>query len=110
MPRRYLLLATTAATVIYGCSATGPRARMAAPSPLQTAIERAQHELDCPSATGRIISQNPINGPSNGDRAPELSRIDYKVGVDGCGQRETYFVFCQISNGACIAGTAGERK
>ncbi len=65
----------------------------------QTAVRRGQFELNCPQAKGTILSSNllqPIAWRG-------LERAEYTVGVEGCGQRRTYVVVCQLDSPACFA-------
>jgi hypothetical protein len=64
---------------------------------IQTALRRGQFELDCPQATGTILSSN----LSSADVPGRLLRAEYTVGVAGCGQRQTYIVICRVGDSAC---------
>jgi hypothetical protein len=63
----------------------------------QTALRRGQFELDCPQATGTILSSNLLDR----GRLGAYLQAEYTVGVAGCGQRRTYTVICRVSDSAC---------
>jgi hypothetical protein len=64
---------------------------------MQTALRRGQFELDCPQATGTILSSNLLDR----GRLGAYLQAEYTVGVAGCGQRSTYTVICRLSDSAC---------
>ena len=68
----------------------------------QAATRRGQFETNCPQATGRILSSNLLQPIVWGG----LERAEYTVGVEGCGQRRTYIVVCQLGSPACFAAAA----
>ena len=63
----------------------------------QTALRRGQFELDCPQATGTILSSNLLDRARTG----AYLQAEYTVGVAGCGKRRTYTVLCRLSDSAC---------
>jgi hypothetical protein len=65
----------------------------------QTATRRGQFELNCPQAKGTMLSSNLLQPVVWGG----LERAEYTVGVEGCGQRKTYIVVCQLGSPACFA-------
>jgi hypothetical protein len=71
---------------------------------VQTALNRARFEMNCSSATGQVLSTN-VSQPEVQGRfasAYGVQRIEYTVGVTGCGQRRTYIVVCP-EGGGCFA-------
>ncbi|HSD43947.1 MAG TPA: hypothetical protein VLD36_19030 [Burkholderiales bacterium] len=68
----------------------------------QAATRRGQFEMNCPKATGTILSSNVLQPVVWGG----LERAEYTVGVEGCGQRKTYIVVCQLGSPACFAAAA----
>ena len=79
------------------------------PTAIQTAVSRGQFEMNCPDATGQVLSQEvtqpEIQGPYLGGEERGL----FTVGVAGCGQRRVYQVFCPVGGDSCTAleGRAG---
>lgn len=69
---------------------------------VQVATRRAQFEMNCPAATGTVLSNNLLQPVVWGG----LERAEYTVGVAGCGQRRTYIVVCQVGSVSCFAAYA----
>jgi hypothetical protein len=73
---------------------------------VETALNRARFDMNCPSAAGTVLSTNvsqpSVQGPLGGT-AYGVQRFEYTVGVTGCGKRRTYIVVCPQGGGGCIA-------
>ena len=96
------LAAPLAALVVSGCQSADQMLQSEQGMAIQTATRRGQFELACPQATGTMLSQNLLQPVLwNG-----LERAEYTIGVEGCGQRRTYVVICQIGSPSCFAGQA----
>jgi hypothetical protein len=76
---------------------------------VQAALERGRFELDCPTATGVVLSQDYIQPAIQGPWVGGLDRVEYTVGVEGCGKRTTYVVLCQVGTSTCFAANPAER-
>jgi hypothetical protein len=68
---------------------------------VDTALQRVKFDMNCPSATGPVLSREMI--------APVsirfgFQRAEYTVGVEGCGQRQTIVVVCPQDGSGCFAG------
>jgi hypothetical protein len=66
---------------------------------VQVAAQRGRFEMACPAAQGMVLSQNILQPAMWGG----LERIEYTVGIEGCGQRRTYIVVCQVGSPSCFA-------
>ncbi|WP_411728217.1 hypothetical protein [Methyloglobulus sp.] len=69
-----------------------------APTALKTALTRGQFELDCPQATGSVLSQKVtyINGLGMGIRGGGgYEWTEYTIGVRGCGKQAVYETLCR---------------
>ena len=77
---------------------------------VQTALQRGRFELNCPAATATVLSsdyiQPAVQGPWVGGG---LQRVEYTVGIEGCNQRTTYVVLCQVGTETCFAAHPGDR-
>jgi len=69
---------------------------------LQTAEQRGQFELDCPSAKGEILSSTVLQAILWGG----VERAEYTVGVLGCGKRSVYIVICPQDATICYAAAS----
>lgn len=72
-------------------------------SATQAALQRAQFEMNCPSATGTVLSKDFIQPALQGPWMNGLQRAEYTIGVEGCGKREVYVVLCQVGTDTCFA-------
>jgi len=66
---------------------------------VNVATRRGQFELSCPDATGMVLSSNLLQPALWGG----IERAEYTVGVEGCGQKSTYIVVCQVGSVSCFA-------
>lgn len=71
---------------------------------VQTAVSRAQFDLNCSSAVGQVLSHEVTQPPLQGPVAVGEERGQFTIGVEGCGQRQTYQVFCPMGGDGCFAG------
>jgi hypothetical protein len=92
-----------------GCTSQAQFLANMQPTAIQTAVSRGQFEMNCPNATGQVLSQEvtqpAIQGPYFGGEERGL----FTIGVAGCGQRRVYQVFCPVGGDSCTAleGRAG---
>ena len=95
------LLAVLACVAVAGCQSPAQTLAADQATATETAVRRGQFEMNCPQAKGTILSSNllqPIAWRG-------LERAEYTVGVEGCGQRRTYIVVCQLDSPACFAAS-----
>jgi hypothetical protein len=98
----FLALGSILATV--GCQTQQQMVQSQQGMAVETALNRARFDMNCPSATGTVLSTN-VSQPSVQGRfasAYGVQRFEYTVGVTGCGQRRTYIVICP-QGGGCFA-------
>ena len=103
MENRFSIVAVTFTLMATGCASSGPSfIDQAQPEAVSMAVRRAQLEMNCPAATGQVISREMSQPLSFYAGVP---RAEYTVGVTGCGKRATYFVACpNDGSGSCFAG------
>lgn len=70
---------------------------------LQTAVNRGRFDLNCPAATGFVLSREVVQPPLQGPVMGGIQRAEYTVGVSGCGQKGTYVVVCPEGGDGCFA-------
>jgi len=87
--------------VLLGCESQQQMVNDMQPKAVQTALQRGAFELNCPSATAQVLSDEMIE-TGGGRRAPP-ERGEYTVGVQGCGKRATYIVVCPEGGIGCMA-------
>lgn len=99
MTRSALLALSGLGLVLAGCASDQQLLANDQGNAVQVAVRRGQFEMSCPSATGMMLS-NTLLQPVlwNG-----IERAEYTVGVQGCGQKSTYVVVCQVGSANCFA-------
>ena len=95
----WFLAALTAA----GCMTEGQFLASRQPTAIQSAVSRGQFEMNCPTATGEVLSQELTQPPIQGPLVQGESRGLFTIGVAGCGQRRVYQVFCPMGGDSCTA-------
>jgi hypothetical protein len=100
---RSWIAAAAAGLVAAGCASGPPFIETAQPMALQTAQRRAQFEFGCQSVSTQILSQENVQSPLEYTRFAPPPRVEYTVGVSGCGQKHTYLVVCTEGSGGCFA-------
>jgi hypothetical protein len=109
MTTGWKLAACTAVAIATGCATQSQQLSARQPAAVQTALERARFDLNCPTATGTVLSQDYIQPAIQGPWMMGLNRVEYTVGVAGCGQRTTYVVLCQEGTSTCFAADPRDR-
>ena len=97
-----LPLLCAAAAVLTACTTDAQYMQQLEPKAIETAVNRGKFEMNCPAATGTVISQDMLQPAVQGFYArggPE--RAEYTIGVSGCGQRATYMVICPLNQAGC---------
>lgn len=90
------------AAALAGCTTDAQYMQQLEPKAVATAVNRGKFEMNCPSATGSVISKDMLQPAVQGFYArggPE--RAEYTVGVAGCSQRATYIVICPLNQDGC---------
>ena len=59
-------------------------------------MTRGQFEMNCPSATGQVLSQEVTQPAIQGPYLQGEERGLFTIGVAGCDQRRVYQVFCPV--------------
>ncbi|MBX3028318.1 cysteine rich repeat-containing protein [bacterium] len=73
----------------------------------QVALQRARFDMNCPTATATVLSSDFIQPAIQGPWVQGLQRLEYTVGVEGCGERTTVVVMCQEGTETCFATNPG---
>src|SRR5215470_15719859 len=105
MKKRYMFLALVGVFATVGCQTQEQMVQGQQGMAVQTALNRARFDMNCPSATGTVLSTN-VSQPEIQGRfasAYGVQRFEYTVGVTGCGKRRTYIVVCPQGGAGCFA-------
>jgi hypothetical protein len=100
---RYTFVALIGVFAVAGCQTQQQMIQSQQAMAIQTALNRAQFEMNCQSATGTVLSTNVIQPALNGPLVQGVYRTEFTVGVRGCGQRRTYIVVCPQGGTGCYA-------
>jgi len=110
MGKRWILAALLLVTTgLAGCASQQQMLNTRQPAAINTALERGRFDLNCPSATATVLSQDFIQPAMQGPWVGGLERVEYTIGVAGCNQRTTYVVMCQIGTDTCFAASPERR-
>ena len=92
-------------SLVGGCASGPPFIDQMQPEAVNMAVRRGQFEMNCPAATGEMLSRETLQPLVQTFRYTGPERAEYTIGVSGCGQRATYVVICP-DNGSmsCVAG------
>jgi hypothetical protein len=100
---RYTFVALIGVFAVAGCQTQQQMIQNQQAMAIQTALNRAQFEMNCQSATGTVLSTNVIQPALNGPLVQGVYRTEFTIGVRGCGQRRTYIVVCPQGGTGCYA-------
>ncbi len=108
MPIRYALIGLIALLMVSGCAPSQQQMlNNSQAMAVQTAVNRGQFDLQCPSATGIVISREVVQPALQGPWVNGIQRAEFTVGVEGCGRRKSYIVVCPEGGGGCFAAGPG---
>jgi hypothetical protein len=103
MTIRTAVLVLLAALTALGCQTTAQIMDSLQPQAVSVATRRGQFEMNCPAASGQLISREEVQPVIMNPRFGGVVRAEYTVGVAGCGQRATYLVICPEDGSGCFA-------
>ena len=94
------LFGLVAVILVTGCQTTAQLMDASQPQALSVATRRAQFEMNCPAATGQVLSREEVPPVLQYRGTP---RLEYTVGASGCGRQATYLVICPEDGSGCFA-------
>lgn len=108
MSHRLVSLAIAIPILLSGCASGPPFIDQMQPTAIDMAVRRGQFEMNCPAATGTLLSSEtlqPLVRPGPWMRVGGVDRAEYTVGVSGCGKQTSYVVICPDNgSNSCFAG------
>lgn len=107
MSRSWMLVLLIALLAGAGCATQAKFLDSKQDDAMQTAVARGRFELNCPAATGTILSRNVIQPRYQGPWVGAIQRAEYTIGVAGCDKRATYVVVCPEGGTGCFAAGPG---
>jgi hypothetical protein len=108
MKHKYIFLALVGVFAVAGCQTQQQMVQSSQGMAVQTALNRAKFDMNCSSATAQVLSTNVSQPSIQGTfvNAYGVQRLEYTVGVTGCGKRRTYIVVCPQGGAGCFAAQA----
>jgi hypothetical protein len=103
MSKSYINLALITLLDLTGCTSQAQFLASKQPTAIQAAVSRGQFEMNCPNATGQVLSQEVTQPVIQGPYLQGEERGLFTIGVAGCGQRRVYQVFCPVGGDSCTA-------
>ena len=94
------ILMLFAALTAAGCMTESQFLASRQPTAMEVAVSRGQSEMNCPSATGEMLSQEFTQNIQTPVVQAGYTGL-FTVGVTGCGQRRVYQVFCPMEGISC---------
>jgi hypothetical protein len=97
-----MMLPIAALTTLSACNTT-PLTTQLQPMAINYALQRARFDMNCPTATGTVLSSETVQPVLNGPLMMGTQRAQYTIGVSGCDQRQTIVVICAQGGDGCFA-------
>lgn len=89
--------------LVAGCQTTQQMLAQSEPIAMETALRRGRFDLACPDAKGVLLSDDLIQPAIQGPLAAGIERLEYTIGIEGCGKRTSVVVMCQQGASTCFA-------
>jgi hypothetical protein len=107
MRKSVVLLAGIIILVMAGCATQSQFLNNKQGMAIDTALNRAKFDLNCPQVTPVLISREVVQPALEGPWVNGIQRAEYTIGVKGCDKRQTYIVICPEGGAGCYAAGPG---
>jgi hypothetical protein len=104
-PQLQKILLAGAMITVAACSTT-PLTTTLQPMALDYTLKRARFDMNCPTATGSVLSSETVQPVLNGPLMMGTERAQFTIGVQGCGQRQTLVTICAQGGDGCFAANS----
>ena len=101
-----VLLALVPIVVVTGCQSSAQMLAQAEPQAIETAVNRGKFEMNCPNATGAVLSKTVLQPAVEAVRFRGPERAEFTIGISGCSERATYLVICPLDGSGCWSAGA----
>ena len=105
-----ILVALIAALAVAGCVSQGQFLDSKQAMAMQTALNRERFEMQCPEATGTVLSREVVQPAVQRPMLGGIQRAEYTIGVSGCEKRTTIVVICPDGGEGCFAADPGRLR
>jgi hypothetical protein len=103
----YALIGLLGLLTLQGCVSQNQMLDNSQAMAVQTAVSRGQFDMQCPSATGTVLSREVVQPAMQGPWVNGIQRAEFTVGVEGCNRRKSYIVVCPQGGNGCFAAGPG---
>ena len=105
--KKFVLMGVCTLAFVAGCFNQNEMLNQDQPMALQTAVNRARFDMNCPAASGEVISREVVQPGLQGPFVEGINRAEFTIGVSGCDRRKSYIVVCPQGGNGCFATGAG---
>ena len=109
MVKAWAFLVVGTAVAVGGCATSAQFLDSKQSMAIQTAVTRGQFELNCPTATGTVLSKEVVQPPMRGPWVGGVQRGEYTVGVSGCDKRMVFAVSVRTEETAASPRAPADR-
>src|SRR5262245_9912596 len=95
-------MALIAAIALAGCTSQTQMLDNKQSIALQTALSQGKFDLNCPQAQAEVLSREVTQPAIQSPWISGINRMEYTVGVTGCGQRTSFLVLCPQGGESCF--------
>jgi hypothetical protein len=108
MIKSFKFLALIVPLTMVGCAATQNQSlAIRQDLAMQTAVSRAQFEMNCQEVTPVLISEETVQPVLQEPSVNESQRAEYTIGVSGCNKSTIFIVICLEGDKGCLAAAPG---
>jgi hypothetical protein len=107
MLKMWTFSALMAALALAGCASQSQFLNSKQGMAVQTAMSRAQFELNCQAVTPTVISREVVQPGLQGPFVNGIPRAEFTIGVAGCDKRQIFIVVCPEGGEGCFAAGPG---
>ena len=98
-----LVLVALALCMVAGCTSEAQLLDQKQDEAIGVALKRARFDMNCPDATGEVLSREMVQPAIAAPRLGAVERAEYTVGISGCSKRTTMVVVCPEGGEGCFA-------
>jgi hypothetical protein len=102
-----ILITAIVVTIASGCATQQQFLQSKRNMAFNTAMNRAQFEMNCQDVKPVLISQEVVQPALQGPWVNGIERAEYTIGAEGCGKRMTFIVVCPQGGEGCFAAGPG---
>jgi hypothetical protein len=102
-----ILMAAIFLTMAAGCATQQQFLQSKQNMAVNTAMNRAQFEMNCQNVMPTIISREVVQPALQGPWVNGIERAEFTIGATGCGKKMMFIVICPQGGEGCFAAGPG---